>query len=296
MQDRWQHQQEVHTYLQRYFPGQAWEFSLPEGTGSETYFAHTKERSYFVKLGAQASRYQSAASIGLTPEVLAVGLLQDGTSILVQPFVAGRKPSRRDYQTRLEQFATAISKLHASPELKKVLPKASSDLYRLLGMQALARLKQKWALYKAQVPKIAGFIDESLEMLEQQLNTFTGAGLVVSHNDICNANWLVSADGHLYLIDFDSMELDDPAVDIGATLWWYYPPELRQRFLGVAGHAGDKAFEVRMRVRMTMHCLNICLPRQYGFDRFDPAAFTGGLADYRACLAGEENPQGYTDI
>ena len=50
--------------------------------------------------------------------------------------------------------------------------------------------------------------------------------------------------GELYLIDLESMSLDDPALDIGATLWWYYPPELRQRFLEIAGQASDEPLPI----------------------------------------------------
>ena len=89
------------------------------------------------------------------------------------------------------------------------------------------------------------------------------------------------------------MSLDDPAVDIGATLWWYYPPELRQRFLTIVGHANDKEFESRMHVRMAMHFLSITIPREQGFDEFDPGSFAESLTDFKAVLVGEENPQGY---
>jgi hypothetical protein len=56
------------------------------------------------------------------------------------------------------------------------------------------------------------------------------------------------------------MSLDDPTLDVGAILWWYYPPELRQEFLEIVGYAHDKEFSSRMQVRMAMHCLNIILP------------------------------------
>ncbi len=124
---------------------------------------------------------------------------------------------------------------------------------------------------------------------------FQGSGLVASHNDICNANWLISSGGELYLIDLDSMTLDDPALDIGATLWWYYPPGLRNGFLADAGCSNDDSFTKRMQVRMAMHCLNILLPRPGSFDEFEPGAFAGSLTDFRAILAGQENPQGYHD-
>jgi thiamine kinase-like enzyme len=295
MQNRQQHQQEVQAFLQQHFSNQSWELTLPSGSGSETYFARCNEHTYFVKLGVQATRYQVVASLGLTPQVLAAGSLRDGTSIIVQPHIAGKRPSRRDYHIHLEQFALAINQMHHSAAVKQVLPKISSELYSVAGLESLAHIQQKWERHKSQVPEVADFIDESLDHLRQQVMDFRGKGLVASHNDICNANWLVSTDAQLYLIDLESMSLDDPAVDIGATLWWYYPPRLWKSFLAKAGYINDTTFQRRMQVRMAMHCLNITLPREQSFDEFDPASFAGSLTDFRAVLAGRENPEGYDD-
>ena len=295
MQNRQQHQQEVQAFLQQRFSNQPWELTLPKGNGHETYFARCNEHTYFIKLGVQATKYQIVASIGLTPQVLAADTLRDGTSIIVQPFITGKSPSRNDYHIHLEQFASIINKIHHNPEVKYVLPQVSSDLYSTVGLESLAHIQQKWERYKSKVPSVADFIDESLDYLRQQVQDFQGTGLVASHNDICNANWLVSTDGQLYLIDLESMALDDPAVDIGATLWWYYPPELRENFLVKAGYINDITFKKRMQVRMAMHCLNITLPREKSFDKFDPASFAESLTDFRAILAGRENPQGYDD-
>jgi hypothetical protein len=76
------------------------------------------------------------------------------------------------------------------------------------------------------------------------------------------------------------------------TSWWYYPPELRQQFLEIVGYASDEPFRERMRVRMAMHCLSILLPREKSFDGFDPEAFVDSLTDFRAIVAGRENPPG----
>ena len=188
MQSRQHHQLEVRGFLQKHFSSQSWEFELPEGSGNETYIARSNGHACFVKLGAQATRYQVMASIGLTPQVLAAGSLEDGTSIIVQAYIAGRKPVWKDYRIRLEQFANAINKAHHCLEVKAILPKVSSDLYSVAGMEALARIRQRWAHYKARVPAVTGFVDESLDYLGQQVRDFQGAGLVASHNDICNAN------------------------------------------------------------------------------------------------------------
>src|SRR5215216_726674 len=295
MQNRHQHRQDVQIFLQEHFSHLSWELTLPNGSGNETYFARCNEQTYFVKLGIQATKYQVVASLGLTPQVLTAGFLGDGTSIIIQPYIAGRKPSQRDFYTHLEQFVSTIKQIHHSVELKQILPNVSSELYRFAALESLARLQQKWERHKSQVTNVADFIDESLEYLRQQIMNFQGTGLVASHNDICNANWLLSTEGQLYLIDLETMTLDDPAVDMGAILWWYYPPKLRNRFLTQAGYINDTTFETRMQVRMAMHCLNITLPREQSFDGFDPASFTKSLTDFRAILAGGENPQGYEE-
>ena len=84
MPNRKQHQREVLAFLQKHFSYQSWEFSQPSGWGNETYFAHSGSQNYFIKLGAQIHRYQAVASIGLTAQVLAAGVLGDGISIIVQ--------------------------------------------------------------------------------------------------------------------------------------------------------------------------------------------------------------------
>ncbi|HEU5367513.1 MAG TPA: aminoglycoside phosphotransferase family protein [Ktedonobacterales bacterium] len=293
MQYKQQHQQDVQAFLQGTFSVSGWTFSLPRGSGGETYFAQSDGRSYFVKLGAHLERTLAVARIGLTPEVLAAGQLEDGTSILVQPAIAGRKPGPKDFHVQLEQAATIVGKLHHDSGIKQSLVQPASDLYRAAALQMLAQLHQRWERYKKQVPGVAGFVDEALARLAGEVEDFSGGGLVASHNDICNANWLLSQDGRFYLVDLDMLALDDPANDLGALLWWYYPPALRGRFLEIAGYADSTELRARMRARMALHCLSILLPREQSFDHFDPARFPEQLTDFRAILAGEENPQGY---
>ena len=272
-----------------------WKFSLPHGWGKESYFAQGNGQCYFVKVGVQAERYLAMAEVGLTPPVIVHGQLEGGASVIVQSFITGREPSRLDYRERQTEVTEIIRTMHNSPRVKAVLPEISSDLYKDAGLRALDRLRRKWERHKAQVPTVAGFVDDSFEYLDEQVNQFTGKRLVASHGDICNANWLFASDGRICLIDFDLMSMDDPALDLGALLWWYYPPELRQSFLEAAGYCYDEEFKSRMRVRMAMHCLDILLPRENSFDQFNAEAFGESLRDFRAVLDGEENPEGYDE-
>ena len=293
MPDRHEHQQEVCGFLQKHFSSHDWSFSPPQGGGRETYFAQGNGKSYFVKVGVQVERYVAMAELGLTPPVLVYSQLESGLSVIVQPFIAGRRPSRLDYRDQLNAVASLVRKMHCFQRVEEILLPASSNLYKDAGVRALNRLRQKWERYKGQVPQVIEFVDSSLRHLAGQVNLFSGEGLVLSHGDICNANWLFASDGKIYILDFESMSMDDPALDIGALLWWYYPPELRQRFLEIAGYPCDEEFKFRMRIRMAIHCLNITLPREGSFDRFDPNTYPEALNDFRAILNGEENPEGY---
>ena len=294
MLNKSEHQQELRRFLQEHLSIEDWRFSLPQGSGMESYFAEGNGQSYFVKVGVQVERYVALAEIGLTPPILVSGQLENGSSVIVQPFIAGRIPSRLDYLDHLMEVAGLIRKMHHHSRVKEVLPAVSSNLYNDAGLLALNRLREKWAeRYRAHVPQVANFVDDSLDELTKQVSLFSGEGLVVSHGDICNANWLFASDGKIYILDFESMSIDDPALDMGALLWWYYPPELRQQFLDIAGYRYDDKFKFRMQIRMAMHCLSITLPREKSFDRFDSDHYDESLRDFRAILNGEENPEGY---
>ena len=192
-------------------------------------------------------------------------------------------------------MADLVRKMHHSLALKRILPAAASETYKDVGLAAARRVQHKWQLRRAQVPAVADYIDEALADLKEEIQGFVGSGLVASHSDICNSNWLIAPDGKVYLVDLEAMCLDDPAHDMGSLLWWYYPPELRPSFLKRAGHQHDEALRNRMRVRMALHCLDILLPRPDSFDRFHADRFAAELVDFRAVLAGRENPQGYGD-
>ena len=293
-QKRCQHREEVLAFLRDHLTGHSWTLTLPpSGRGQETYVAQSDGASYFIKLGAQILRYQVMASLDLAPAVIASGYLADGTSILVQPYIEGRNPSWPDFRRFLPRIAAVVSKTHGSPALRSLLPTASSEAYKDVGLAAVTRLQQKWKLYRPQVPMVADDVDEALAHLQQEIQGFAGSGLVASHNDICNGNWLIAAEGKVYLVDLEAMSLDDPAHDMGSLLWWYYPPELRPGFLASAGYRYDEAFRNRMRVRMALHCLDIFLPRVGSFDRFHADTFAADLVDFRAVVAGRENPQGH---
>jgi thiamine kinase-like enzyme len=292
-----QHKEEVVSFLQKHVSNQRWEIGLPpHGTGNETYFVQGDGRSCFVKLGAKTERYRVMSEMGLSPQVIATGQLEDGTSILVQQRIAGDKPSRADFHRYLRKFAESIRKTHQSEILQGILPAQPSSLYQDVGLEMLGEIEGRWRKFEPLVAAaLRDYVNRKIAYLKEQISQFAGGGLAASHNDICNGNWLVATDGRLYLLDYEAMSLDDPALDLGAILWWYYPPEMRDEFLTIAGCPNDERFRERMRIRMAVHNLHIILPREKSFDRFNAETFADALVDFRAVVEGRENPQGYYD-
>jgi len=290
------HRIEVISFLKTNVRNQSWEISLPQhGTGNETYFGQSSGRLYFIKLGANTDRYQVMSNLGLSPQIIALGHLGDGTSILVQERVNGKIPNRKDFHLHLKKFAESIKKTHHCEGLKQILPKRSSSFYKDVGLEILEEVELRWKKHELEVSEFSEYVNEKIAYLKHQIDQFTGDGLVASHSDICNGNWLVSHDEKLYLLDYDSMTLDDPALDLGAILWWYYPPKMREEFLEITGYENDESLRNRMRIRMAIHNLNILIPRENSFDRFTAETFGAALADFRATIDGRENPQGYYD-
>jgi thiamine kinase-like enzyme len=292
-QNRSEHQLEVKSFLQKQFNQRHWKFALPHSYGNETYIAESQCGTFFVKLGSPVANYEAMASLGLSPQVITAGSLADGTPILVQPFLLGRIPNRQDFHIFLEQIAGMIGKMHHSDLMRNTLPAPFSEHYGQLGLQALANVQQRWARFKSLVPAQSAWVDEKIAWLAKQLRELQGSWAVASHNDICNANWIITPEGHIYIIDLDAMSIDDPAADLGAILWWYYPPGLRKRFIEHARSTFDESLRYRMRLRMAIHCLHIIIPRDQSFDQFMPAHFPQALVDFKAVVCGEENPQGY---
>src|SRR5512145_2187448 len=114
MPHRQDHQQEVLAFLQKNLSNYPWKFSLPRGSGRESYLAHGFKRSYFVKLGVQMERYLAMAEIGLTPPVILHGQLDSGLSAIVQLLIKGREPSRTDYRSRLTEVAQLVKEMQDS--------------------------------------------------------------------------------------------------------------------------------------------------------------------------------------
>jgi len=293
MENQYRHKEEVERFLQNTLHMETWEFLSTNGSGNEKYIAASDGKKYFVKLDVQLARYEILGDLGISPKIINSGFLEDGKTIIIQEYVTGHNPSPKDFQTHIYEIATILANVHNSKKLQKVLKKSEIKTYQEAALKAFYEIVDKWEYYKNELSAYTVYIDNSLKQIQSNIYKIEGNNLVSAHNDICMANWLISDNGLVFLVDFESMQMEDPTVDIGALLWWYYPPDMRKTFCDIMKVDYSSALRNRMQIRMAMHCLNIMLPRKDSFDVFDLDWFAMFFDDFKAIMEGKDNPKGY---
>lgn len=69
----------------------------------------------------------------------------------------------------------------------------------------------------------------------------------VCHGDMNHNNWMLTEDNELFLIDWESALIGDPAFDIGPLLYWYVPEKEWENWLKIYGM--DLTENVKLRLR-----------------------------------------------
>ncbi len=221
-----------------------------------------------------------AAQTGLTPPVLfwEQGALElDGQPVVVSDWVEGLNPDREWFRDNLRQAAAMLARLHRDSDLVDRLetygrgdPRADclaaaraarADLETRLGDLT----RQDWPSEAAAIlPRLARHLAWFGAQIQGQRAAFAGVRLGPAHGDVNNSNWLVDVAGRAWLVDWDGLRLDDPALDVGMLLHWYVPPALWPVFARAYAEGGDprpdpEALLARARLRYPLHALHLGL-------------------------------------
>lgn len=212
-----------------------WRVEALGSVTNQTFRVTAGTESYVVRIAGQTTRYLDravearnaaiAADLGLTPPILFLD-----PTLLVTRFVAGSRPltaaDLNDPKLLLEVAALLARLQHSRvPFAGERHPFGEIDTY--LGQHAHPRAT---ALRRAARP-----IEAALAR--------SAKPLVPAHIDAGVANFLLSGDGSLLLVDWEFSSMADPAWDVASVLG-YRPDgqdELSRRFVAaVLGEAGDR--------------------------------------------------------
>jgi len=199
---------------------------------------------YFVKLmwppGAAATR--AASDVGLAPPVRATGTLADGRAVVVQDFLkgtGGAEPRGREWiQMHADELADLFASLARRTDLLASLPRRLSERPR---ERVQARLHDMSLVLDELATSSWSELGRARDVLGQvravgEAMPDIPHALGPVHGDPQWANWLLTPEGRVYLVDWDHARLDDPVTDPARLAWWLYQATSdRRRFIQRCG-------------------------------------------------------------
>lgn len=190
-----------------------WQLHPLDGATGKAFMGTKNEEKLFLK--KNTSPFLAALSLeGISPRLVWTKRMGNGDVLTAQEWCNGRTLKRDEMNSLC--VAQKLHQIHHSSALKKMLLKVEgryllpSDLLNQFFMNLSPDLKIHPTI------KAAGEF-----VLNWAKSSQLEAEVCVCHGDASHKNWLLSDFDDLYLVDWDSVALADPAYDIGQYLSRY---------------------------------------------------------------------------
>lgn len=196
--------------------GDDWTISPAGGSTGEAYVATGQGKRLFLKRNSSPFLAVLSAE-GIVPKLVWTKRLENGDVISAQKWLEGRELSQEEMQH--PRVARLLSKIHHSSELLYMLMRLGKK--PVSPENILQTLNEKFQTHGSPSEQI--LIHHAFRFLKRYLPTVKNQKQVVCHCDMNHNNWMLAENSELYLIDWDSAKVGDPAIDIGMVLYKYIP-------------------------------------------------------------------------
>ncbi|GAC1566388.1 MAG: hypothetical protein NVS3B14_08240 [Ktedonobacteraceae bacterium] len=205
--------------LQRHFQATDWLITTPkDGLQQQCFVARRGEQPVFIKLKAPVASLQRLGEIEVAPRVIANGTI-DGTSYVVQEYIAGNYPDRRWFAAHLPLLAAFMRRYHQDQPLISLLAANVTTNYPEHVALDLAMLERQFDSLQSNELH-SSEITVAFTRLKEWAKELQPVPLVPVHPDPNTKNILLFDDS-LVMVDWDDIQLSDPLRDSGLLLWWY---------------------------------------------------------------------------
>ena len=269
--------------LQTYLPGKNWTITQPQdGAHKKSYIAQCEEVKVFLKFDVPAELLKRLGEIGVGPQVVASGSIDEETYVL-QNYLAGNYPDGRWLANHLPLLAQVIKRYHTDRQLTLLLKEKFPISYAEHLRLDLEQLEKRFFALNGEIlhtPEIA----LAFHTLQTQAQNLQSTTLVPVHADPNTKNMLVVSSA-LYLLDWDEIALSDPLRDIGLVLWWYIPPQKWPEFFAAYDLQPDEKHLTKIYWWCARTSFSVALwLAERGYDCWP------FLQDFLAAIKGEDNP------
>lgn len=222
-----------------YILGSDWRITSAGGSTGAAYYAQSNQEKLFLKRNSSPFLAVLSAQ-GIVPKLVWTKRLENGDVVTAQRWLDGKGLNMEEMQH--PKVAKLLSKIHHSSELLDMLLRIEKTT--IVPDQTLARVKQ--FVNGNRNARNSLTIYKAVRFLENRLMDIYYEQQVVCHCDLNRHNWMLSTEGELYLIDWDSARIGDPAIDIGRILQSYIPMADWKQWLENYGIENSKYLLQRM--------------------------------------------------
>lgn len=191
-----------------------WKLHPLDGATGQAYMGTKNEEKLFLK--KNTSPFLAALSLeGISPRLVWTKRMGNGDVLTAQEWCNGRTLHRSEMSSY--RVAKKLYQIHQSKSLKKML-------LRVDGSYLIAKdLFNNFLMGLTDDLKNHPTVTEALHFVKSLVNQYNNNEIdfCVCHGDASHKNWLLSERDDLYLVDWDSVVLADPAYDIGQYLSRY---------------------------------------------------------------------------
>lgn len=198
-----------------------------KGGSGNAFTARNNDARVFIKKNANPM-LTSIYLEGITPRVLWTKRTAEGDMLSAQPWINGHTLTPEEMgDTQINQI---LSHLHKSKKLV--------ESYKKLGSAAVLPGTLLENIYNSSVIlKNNTFLSRIVNEMRQSVPTLTDEEVTVVHGDVNHNNWLVDDETErIYLVDWDTVFLSDPMVDMAYILSHYILPINWSRWLTYSGY------------------------------------------------------------
>ncbi|MDR0921404.1 MAG: phosphotransferase family protein [Lactobacillales bacterium] len=193
-----------------------WRLRPIQGDTGQAFLGMREQERVFIKRNT-SPLLVALSREGITPKLVWTRRMGNGDTITAQEWLEGCV-LRPEEVGNNRNVVRILYRLHHSDMLV--------DMMNKIGGKSISP-REMIEMYKKNLPEGLEknhYLARVADYLEKNLPAFSSNNYCVVHGDVNYKNWIGSED-YLYLVDWDSVRLGDPALDLGNLLGHYVPLE-----------------------------------------------------------------------
>src|SRR5699024_5360158 len=189
-----------------------WQLHPISGDTGQAYMGIRNEEKLFLK--RNSSPFLAALSVeGITPRLIWTKRIGNGDVLTAQEWCNGRTLYKEEMSS--PRVAQMLGKIHSSETLRRMLKRVGGIIFYPDDFLSQYTENLPFDLMQHDL------LYETVEVLKRTVPFTNEEDLSVCHGDVYRKNWLLSDTSHLYVVDWDSAMIADPAYDLAMLLSKY---------------------------------------------------------------------------